>query len=221
MKKPKKVELPKEIARIKPPYDAKGVQLLLSFWRDRNRQMRVKALFKIVAAPAAEMENSLVKALDDRSSLIRYTSVEALGTIATESAARHMIRMLKDRNGLVRVQAAEELGYLKHPMALNPLLSCLGDKSRIVRSFAAFSLACLRGAGEEVRRELESVFLNDRSPQVKQSASAGLFWLGDDAKLDYVLAGLQSKNQTFAVGLRTCCSKSQEIAILEGYDWLY
>jgi hypothetical protein len=73
------------------------------------------------------LSDELVKALNDRNSIVRRSAAEALGKIGSDAAIEELVKALNHEDSDVRRSAAEALGKIASP-ALLLICSCVSKQ---------------------------------------------------------------------------------------------
>jgi HEAT repeat protein len=121
--------------------DARAVDPLVAILGDRRIQdYAVEALAKI-GAPAV---TTLIAALSNEDSWIRFNAAKALGEIRDVRAVEPLIGALTDNEVYVRSRAAGALGEMKDTRAVEPLIAALKTKYTSVRERAADALGKIK-----------------------------------------------------------------------------
>lgn len=91
---------------------AKRLSSLVAQLRTKSREKRREAAAEIgvILARAGESPPALIRALRDRSDLVRVEAAESLGLIGDRRARGALWRALKDQSGLVRSYVASAIG---------------------------------------------------------------------------------------------------------------
>lgn len=99
---------------------------------------------KQIAAEVSPRDSSgvqtLISALQDKSSDTRVRAATSLGMMKDERATMPLVYLLKDQDFIVRYNVALALGEIKDGRAVVPLIQALADEDALVRSFAAEAL---------------------------------------------------------------------------------
>lgn len=103
--------------------DARAVEALIKTLNDKNTGVRLKASFSLrkIGKPAAKL---LIKALKDKSEVMRAEAAEILGEIKEKEATEFLIEALKDEDWEVRKKAALALKNLGET-AVEPLIDVM------------------------------------------------------------------------------------------------
>jgi hypothetical protein len=93
---------------------AERLSSLLSQLSAKSSDKRIEAAVQIgsILARAGDSPRALIRALRDRSELVRVQAAESLGLIGDQAALRSLWMALKDRSGLVRGYVATTIGDL-------------------------------------------------------------------------------------------------------------
>lgn len=165
--------------------------------RARDRVRALEALTKL-SHPAAVQQ--IIKALSDKSPLVRSSAAEQLGMIGKKEAIKPLLRRLADSNSYVRSIAARSLGDLLVDQKSSPpaLIKRLKDADELVRIDTAESLGAI---GD--RRSLPALWkaIHDASPLVRSYIAEAIGELGDKkdvAKLEKELK--KETSETAKVG---------------------
>jgi hypothetical protein len=113
----------------------------------REEADRHAAASALAVSPSAEALEPLLKAVEDRSSLVRRKAAQALGILGDERAAGPLAARLKeDKDSAVRADAAWALGLLKATdETVEALGAALADREELVAAKALESLAVAGG----------------------------------------------------------------------------
>jgi HEAT repeat protein len=103
--------------------DARSVDVLKHFARNRNPEVRKKALVALGAVPDAKIVPVLLEALSDSVEEVRAAAAKALGDRHEKSAEAKLILLLKRRDQA----AANALGQLGTPDLAHRIAEMLGD----------------------------------------------------------------------------------------------
>ncbi|MBW2040104.1 MAG: HEAT repeat domain-containing protein [Deltaproteobacteria bacterium] len=118
----------------------------------------------------------LIRDLQDKNPLVRWTSAEELGRLKDVRAVEPLIAALRDKDEGVRREAAKALGQIGDPRAVEPLGEMLEDKDEFVRMNALWALEKIRS--DQAVELIISTLKND-NPLVRMNASASLGRIGD------------------------------------------
>jgi hypothetical protein len=134
----KKLELNNADIETKKPDD---ISAIINELKDRNKDVRIKALKQLFKSDNPESAPHLINALKDREAEIRRRAASYLGWKMVISAAPSLISAAKDRNPSVRKACLEALGELTTREAVPILIEMLDDRDLETRKAAYKSLA--------------------------------------------------------------------------------
>lgn len=115
--------------------------------------------------------NSLIEALEDYESDVRWAAIKALSMIG-ELAVEPLIQALKDEKMFVSSGAATALGMIGDMQAIEPLIQALKDKDSWVRWRAAEALAKLGDI--QAIKPLETLLVNEKRRTVIEAVIKAL-----------------------------------------------
>ncbi|UCG86878.1 MAG: HEAT repeat domain-containing protein [Gemmatimonadota bacterium] len=167
--------------------DAAPITLLLQYAEVRSDAARQAAVHSLSRLRAKEAASTFLRAVDDRSPLIRSWAVRALTASLADSAgldpegtARWVTPLLEDPDPHVRVNALRTLGTYRDP-ALTPLAAnSLSDTDPGVRSTA---LSVLGQLGGRQAAEILAVATGEGSHAQRREALRGLAQVDRDQAL--------------------------------------
>jgi HEAT repeat protein len=137
---------------------------------------RLKDLGRFARSGRPRAAQHLISALADRSSTVRWSAAEYLGSTGSEESVQPLINSLHDPNNEVRMMAARSLGnLLVGQRSPAPLVSLLRDRDELVRIEACESLRNIgdRGALPALWRAIR-----DDSELVRSYAATAIGSLG-------------------------------------------
>ena len=133
----KDLELKNADIEAKKPDD---ISAILNELKDRNKEVRIKALKQLFKSDSPKATPHLINALKDREAEVRRRAASYLGWKGVISAAPSLISATKDRNPSVRKASLEALGGLATQEAVPILIEGLDDKDLETRKVAYKSL---------------------------------------------------------------------------------
>jgi len=155
---------------------------------------------KELSFPSAE---SVVQALKEPDSYIRWKAAEALMDMADETATPALIEALSDESDGVREFAAKALGKIVSEDALEPLTEALDDESNLVRLEVVKSLENMKDertisplvralADSELRRTAAEALAEIDQPELVSKAleSSDILNQGDAVEASYAYSSL-------------------------------
>ena len=161
---------------------------------DKDSDLRLAAADALgqVASRNKSVDQSLILALRDRSSLVRGHAALSLGHRRAKKAIPKLVELLAtSRDSLVRTSVAETLGEIGGRRAFSALVEALNDRSWMVRGYAAQALAEIGGQRAVPalirRRDVE------KSSWVKLLIYAALYRLGEANYLPTILGMFRSR----------------------------
>jgi len=136
----------------------------------------------------------IIEALKDEGEYeyVRWSAVEALGNIKSETAVQPLINALKDEdeNEDVRLRAIEALGNIKSETAVQSLINALKDEDEDVRWSAAETL---RNIKSDKAVQLLINALKDEDPSVRWSAVKALGEIKSDKAVQPLINALKDE----------------------------
>jgi HEAT repeat protein len=108
-----------------------------------NTEQKRDALFQIRNLQTEETSRIAIRALQDKSEIVRATAAFSVVFLPKDEALNVLLPLLKDKKELVRREAAYALGKIGNPNAINPLLQVF-QKDKI----ADVKNACIVALGE-------------------------------------------------------------------------
>ena len=161
---------------------------------DRDSDVRLAAADALgqVASRNKAIDQTLMLALRDRSSLVRGHAALSLGHRCAKKAVPKLVELLsRSRDSLVRTSVVESLGEIGGGRAFSALAEALNDRSWMVRGYAAQALAETGGQRAVPallrRRDVE------KSSWVKLLLYAALYRLGESNYLPSILGMFRSR----------------------------
>jgi hypothetical protein len=128
------------VRHLRRQHDVDG---LIAVLRDRNPDLRAKAVVALAKFEDPRAEEPLLHALGDRDSDVRTNAIQALGRLRSELAVEPLIDALSDADSGVRHAAARALGQIGDQRAVRGLTSLLDDEDEIVQDSARDALHSL------------------------------------------------------------------------------
>ncbi|HJL14853.1 MAG TPA: HEAT repeat domain-containing protein [Sandaracinaceae bacterium LLY-WYZ-13_1] len=126
--------------------------------------------------PAAEVDDALLRALEDPDAGVRAEAAQAVGRVRLREAVPRLLDWLDDSDADVRAAAARALGQIGEQHAIPNLVRVLGDSHAEVRRAGVAALAAI--GGDEVVVPLLGR-LDDVDARVRVEAANLLGRLGD------------------------------------------
>lgn len=175
-----------------------------------KRQAALEALGRI-GGPRV-MKLLITQPLKDKDSHVKVSAIETLGRIGDNSVVDPIIMTLRDPDNRVREAAAEALSHLGDIRAVAPLSSQLSDASWDVRKACVAALALIgRDKNARVTDPLVKA-LQDRDPDVRQSAAFALGEIKDSAAITPLVLSLKDPHNPFRQAAAASLKKIE-------YDW--
>lgn len=111
---------------------------------DENRDVRVTALYALVAASVPDTRELVVRAIEDEDGFVRATAAKCLGDLEHREAIPILVKhLLSDEDWHVRQRAGESLAVLGGEASREALARALADPVKEVRLVAVKGLADL------------------------------------------------------------------------------
>ncbi|MEH2077195.1 MAG: HEAT repeat domain-containing protein, partial [Nostoc sp.] len=145
----------------------------------------------------------LIKALQDKNSVVRWRAAEALGKFANQAAVSALIKALQDEDFDVRSKSAEALGKIGNQEAVFALIKALAlqDENSSVRWSAALALGKI--ANQEALSALIKA-LQDEDSIVRCSAALALGKIGNQEAVSALIKALQHEDSS----VRRCAAEA-------------
>lgn len=161
---------------------------------DRSPRVRSAALDVIKDENLRELEPQVVLSLSDRSSSVRYSAVECLGSFHEEEsvAATWLYPLLDDPSSLVRIATLESLDQIGDKKALPLIAPKLHDEDALVRAYAAGAIAQLDG--KKYASEIERALETETDDNARVGFADALFLMGDQKQFSELLKLLSSSD---------------------------
>jgi hypothetical protein len=161
---------------------------------DRSPRVRSAALDVIKDENLHELEPQVVLSLSDRSSSVRYSAVECLGSFHEEKsvAATWLYPLLDDPSFLVRIATLESLDQIGDKNALPLIAPKLHDEDALVRAYAAGAIAQLDG--KKYASEIERALETETDDNARVGFADALFLMGDQKQFAELLKLLSSSD---------------------------
>ncbi|HUT80550.1 MAG TPA: HEAT repeat domain-containing protein [Candidatus Bathyarchaeia archaeon] len=169
------------IQELEEKGDKEAIQVLMKYFTSKKNihllSYTADALIKI---GGKEVNYLIIKALRNKSWIIRMKAAEILGEIGNKTSVNPLIRILKfDSESNVREWAAISLGRLGSRKAIKPLIVTLKkDSDLAVRAEAATALGRLKG--KQAKKVLIEIFYEDKEYQVSWAAASALAKINDN-----------------------------------------
>jgi HEAT repeat protein/Zn-dependent protease with chaperone function len=165
-------------------YEGRWSPALQSFEHPSPGEQAALALASI-SRPAVD---PLVRALDDRSPVVRRNAAWAIGEVrgsmfvGRSDALAPLIRLLSDGDATVRRAAAFGLSELKDGDAVDPLIAALADRDEAMRGMVVVALAEIRD--RRATPALAQTVITDSSAEIRRAAAWALGELKDPRAVD-------------------------------------
>lgn len=161
---------------------------------DRSPRVRSAALDVIKDENLRELEPQVVLSLSDRSSSVRYSAIECLGSFHEEEsvAATWLYALLDDPSFLVRIATLESLDQIGDKNALPLIAPRLHDEEALVRAYAAGAIAQLDG--KKYASEIERALETETDDNARVGFADALFLMGDQKQFPELLKLLSSSD---------------------------
>jgi HEAT repeat protein len=198
--------------------DDEAVEALIQILNEKNiittpdlREDAAEELGKIASRRAVE---SLIKALEDQSSRLRWTAVKALGLISSDEAIEILIQKLKSEHlSYILESYILALGEIRNEKAIDPLLQVLNDKKQLseVRAKAAGALGNI---GKDTAVESLIKALEDQDPEVRAKAAEALGNTGKGTVVKPLIKALNDQDSTVIGNAVTALGVMDNIATI-------
>jgi HEAT repeat protein len=161
---------------------------------DRSPRVRSAALDVVRDENLRDLEPQVVLSLSDKSSSVRYSAVECLGSFHEEEsvAATWLYPLLDDPSFLVRIATLESLDQIGDKKALPLIAPKLHDENALVRAYAAGAIAQLDG--KKYASEIERVLETETDDNARVGFADALFLMGDQKQFSELLKLLSSSD---------------------------
>lgn len=170
------------------------VEAVRGYLADRSPRVRSAALDVVRDENLRELDQQVVMSLSDRSSSVRYSAVECLGSLHEEesSAASWLYPLLDDPSFLVRIATLESLDQIGDKNALPLIATKLRDDNALVRAYAAGAIAQL--GGKKYVTEIECALETETDDNARVGFADALFLMGDKEQFSELLKLLSSSD---------------------------
>lgn len=184
------------LARFISEKDA--VEMLIKALRDREWEVREKAVQSLGAWNDAQAIKLLMDMLEDASESVRLAVVEALSHMSDLYVVEALIKAARNNNSRVREKAVRSFGKWNDPQVIRLLMNMLADICADVRLAAFRTLAGMNGS-----HVVEAVIkaLKDSNDEVRLEAIHALDWipdLTDDRRMIEALTAALDSNVAYA-----------------------
>jgi HEAT repeat protein len=173
---------------------AAAVEAVRGYLADRSPRVRSAALDVVKDEGLRELEQQVMMSLSDKSSSVRYSAAECLGSLHEEEsiAASWLYPLLEDPSFLVRIATLESLDQIGDKSALPLIATKLHDDNALVRAYAAGAIAQLDGKRyvAEIKRILET----ETDDNARVGFADALFLMGDQSQFLELLKLLSSSD---------------------------
>ncbi|MEA3470343.1 MAG: HEAT repeat domain-containing protein, partial [Thermodesulfobacteriota bacterium] len=173
-----------------------GTDLLIIALKDKEDDIRKKALQALGKTGDPRGVPSIVAALKDENPDIRFESAAALKRIGNEGAVKPLINALEDESAEVREIAADALMAIGSP-AVESLINALAEGRKSSRRLAAHALGTIGDA-----RSIEPLIaaLKDEDWKVVKGSALSLGKIGVKSALEPLVALLEEKDPNIREG---------------------
>lgn len=158
---------------------------------DRSEDVRWAAAYALVKVGAPAV-GPLIRALDNKDSVVRLRAAWALGRIKDPRAVDHLTATLHDGDWAVRMRAAQALGHLRARSALDALLLAMRDENADVRRHV---IGALTRIADPASADRLGAALKDKDWRVRLAAALALSAIGDEKSLIYLRAATSDGNE--------------------------
>jgi HEAT repeat protein len=132
----------------------KVIKQLLELLKNKNKDLRERAISGLGLLQAKEAIKPLIELLDDPDNEVVRSTVSALGNLRAKEAIKPLIELLDDPDNEVVRSTASALGYLGAKEAIKPIIGLLKEQDKYFRRSAAYALWRL-GAKEAIQPLIE------------------------------------------------------------------
>lgn len=148
-----------------------------------------QAAIKLAKIAGDKVVEALGKLLKQKNLMVKKATIEILGEIGDNKAAKVLTSLLK--NEMVAAPVIEQLKSIGEP-AVEPLIETLGDKNDEVRKKASLAL---RQMAEVALRPLITRLENGK-PQMRQAAASTLGQIGDLRAVEPLITMLENEKSS-------------------------
>jgi HEAT repeat protein len=157
--------------------------MLLKALRDKNKFVRVDAIWTLCRIGEPLSSDILVTVLHDREVLVRQEATRALHLLGKHIPVKILVAVLESEDTSVHQAAAEVLAGLGNHVPVEPMRKHLRQAAKSFPSFhphdiRVIAARALGRAGDPASREILNEALNDVDPQVVLAALEALHHLG-------------------------------------------
>ena len=185
-----------------------SIEKLLDELRDKNPEVRHRAILRFSRSRARSIVRPCVVALKDKDSRVRSLAAEVLGNVRGRRAVQPLIASLRDPDWSVVFHAAHALGRIGDPRAITPLILAATRRGEMFEShlMVGYLSRALYAIG---KRSLQPALkmLTHWHPRVRVVAAATLARLHDSRAIPSLIYALKDSDKEVRKWARAALSQ--------------
>jgi len=193
-----------------------AVKPLINLYNSSEKTaVRRYAIHALGSIADIEAFDTMIKALDDKSPIVRERAVALLGNFKQRDAVEPLLDVLNDKNEWksIRARAIDSLGNLRDERSIEPILKLLDSEDDEIQNSSIIAFSKFR----DVRAvpKMKKIIRDDfELPTIKDSAISALGQIGDKNAEDVLLELLNTRLGTAKIELTDRIKTLRENAII-------